>query len=482
MYLNGSDHLIAYNRIHGVKAGSGSQGCSSGWRYSTYIYYGDESTGRSGGRGIGISVNGTEHTLIGNEIYDIEGGRAGDGQSSYNRSRGNTTYHPGGTGGEAIGILLQGEEHQLERNLIRDLIGGEGGDPPNSSVQKGKSGSEIGIWLTTFNHTIRDSNTVESEPIIYSYGESDKQISGYILTRPVMTTNLGKIVIINGERIKVQDNHIANVGPFHNGPKIYVPVYQVYAVWIEDSVSIELKNNQVNHIRGGDDFLGQITPGYALYIRNAPSTLLVNNSISDVRGGTSNGGESDGYLVYLEQSDNSKIYQNELSDIKGTGLQLIASQNVSFEGNLMHSFLGGTALKITEGPHQTKFKNNTLDLSGTATGVNLDGDCGIAIENSMIINAGSWAATRSEADGPLELRLSYSLLWNNANDVQNGNQGEGMIYADPLFISTSPYTLREDSPTINAGPPLWVCDQEPLSDEGQCRIDMGHFANTPQAQ
>ena len=478
---SGQGHLIAYNRIHGTQAGPGSEGCSSGWRYSSYVYYGTESMGRSGGRGIGAHLTGTGHTFIGNEIYDIRGGRAGDGKSSYNRSGGNTTYHPGGTGGEAVGILLDGAQHRLEGNLITNLIGGEGGDAPDSSLRKGKSGSEIGILFKSYDHYISDTNTVEGEPIIYSYGESDKVISGYDLTLPVMTTNLGKIVVINGERIRISDNQVANVGPINNGPGMYAPRHEVYAVWVESSLSVEVSNNQISNIRGGDDDAGQTTPSYALSIFDSPSTLITDNSISNLRGGSTRSSETAGYLVNLERSDNSKLYRNVFSDLLGTGVQLTASQNISFENNLMHTFVSGVALKITDGPHQTKFKSNTLDLSGTAIGVNIDQDCGIAIENSIIINAGSSAVTRYNDEGPLALEVSYSLLWNNPTHIHNGVEGEGVLYQDPQFVQEPPYSLGENSPAIDAGPESWTCEREPIQDVGQCRVNMGHLANTAQA-
>lgn len=73
---------------------------------------------------------------------------------------------------------------------------------------------------------------------------------------------------------------------------------------------------------------------------------------------------------------------------------------------------------------------------------------------------------------------SYNDLWNHSTIYEGCYAGEGDISSDPLFVSVDPYYyhLREESPCINTGNPLF-------QDPDGTRSDMGayyyHITSTP---
>ena len=142
--------------------------------------------------------------------------------------------------------------------------------------------------------------------------------------------------------------------------------------------------------------------------------------------------------------------------------------------------------------------------SATVHGLQGDGDHGAAA--AVLVNAGSELVvtnsifTESSHDGVVShadnLDVAVRIFWSNIWNIQDRRvvnatvSDETMLDANPRYTNpgAGDFTLREGpvgdggSPCIDAGDGAADCSQEPVGEDGRCRIDMGSHGNTPRAR
>ncbi|MFX0173804.1 MAG: right-handed parallel beta-helix repeat-containing protein, partial [Candidatus Hodarchaeota archaeon] len=366
--------------------------------------------GFSGNIGTGIYLlNSFNNTVINNIINDISGGIGGGGDG---------IYRSGASGGIGAGIfLLDSFDNIFSSNFINNIIGGSGGIGGNVQGSGGSGGMGAGIFLlNSYNNTyntniminirggfggkgdhdgpngtdnigfgiffegnsyqnmISLTNTIDSEPIIYFYGQSNLIIEGLNLNSTCNPTNLGKIVLIYCHNITIKNNNISN---YHGCNGDTGDVYEQgssgftgTAISLLGSYGIMVEFNSINNILGGTGGPGGFYSsggkggdGIAIYLKNSYDNIIRFNSISNIIGGV---GGSGGYYgsggigglgigICLQNSLDNDIKNNSLIDIIGGVGGLVSI------GSVVGNKGTGFGFFLDDNSHDNIIENNTIN-------------------------------------------------------------------------------------------------------------------------
>ncbi|MFX0183931.1 MAG: right-handed parallel beta-helix repeat-containing protein [Candidatus Hodarchaeota archaeon] len=375
---------------------------------------GTYASGGSGGMSAGILLSNSTYNIFNNtDIFDITGGIGGMGGGG---------YASGGSGGIGVGIfLLNSFNNSFNTITINNIIGGLGGLGGENGPD-GNDNNGYGLYFegNSLQNEISSTNTIENDPIIYLYGQSDLIIEGFNLSTTSNPTNLGKIVLINCYNVSIRNNFISN----YQGCNGNTGNYQLQgssgksgtAIYILESDNVIIERNVISNIFGGIGGTGGFhhsggNGGYAIaiYIKNSFDTVIQYNSIENITGGPGGTGGRLGSggiggtaaAVYLEDSNNDFIGTNQIDNIIGglggsggylssggtggisTGIYLKNSQNNLIRNNSLNNLIGGIGGVSNNGsvlPLPYIYANGT---NGIGFGIYISGD---SLDNVLINN------------------------------------------------------------------------------------------------
>ncbi|UCE37541.1 MAG: hypothetical protein JSW00_19145 [Thermoplasmata archaeon] len=322
---------IFSNNLSSLHGGAGGNG-------------GYQSAGGSGGISAGIYLlYSTNNNLISNIIPSSSGGLGGLGGR----------YSSGGEGGVGCGIYINSSiKNNISTNTISNVNGGAGaaggfhGSPGASQV-----GFGIYIHSDSLNNSIMLSNTLDGDPIVYRYNETDVLIENYVLLANSNPTNFGKIACINCHSITVQNNEVAN----YHGMGAETWEFRQHmrlggmgtGIYLRSVTHSNITSNTVSFIFGGTGGTGEEHTaggtggvGAGIYLLSSSDNNISSNVISSIEGGKGGRGGNDatggtggmGVGFYFQSSTNNNISSNTLTSITG-GLGGNEGQSGDYKGN-----------------------------------------------------------------------------------------------------------------------------------------------------
>ncbi len=486
------------NVIDGVTGGTG--GLGNGGR-----------SGGGGGGGHGFVLVGTlANSVVDNWVIAASGGTGGTG----------TPPGSGGEGGLAVGVVLsESSGNRVASNRLDGLTGGASGNQGQAAA--GVAGVAFGVFLApdALDNVVSDTNEVDGESVIYLHGEQDQVVQGYRLVGDTRPTNLGKIAVVECRNIVVRGNEVAGlVGPggpsggYHGAGGAGA---EAVAILVRDSEGVAVEDNTVSGIRGGPGGMG----GYeraggrgglvaAIRLDAVVGGRVEGNTVTDVTAGAGGAGAAGGpggtaVGVHIVRSDGVTLLRNTLTGLAGgpsppdqrpgssgeaVGVLIEESDDVRASHLLVSQPRGALAYGVRLSGAGGRLDAATIfEPEGTsdAACVLVDAGSTLSVTGSILTSASHYGV-RSADDNPADaVTVAWSDVWDNpAGDLDNVAVGEGVLSADPLFTSprAEDFSLREDSPCVDAGDPDADCVAEPQAQDGSCRLDLGHLASSPQAR
>ena len=395
------------------------------------------------GAAVGVLVSdSSDVTLSGLRIDDVLGAAHHSGHP-LNRRRGGIST--GVRLVRAVGVRVSGAAVNLGPGAL-----GEAGRGPTYGFELLDENDDV---------LIDQTNLVNGEPAFVADGVADlPPVRGLRMREPVVTSNLGRIVVFDVEAPVVADNEVTGYSAAAGG---------------EPAIGIHLHG-----IRG--------------------DAVVTNNTVKGLSGGT--GGNAGGPAVGIE-----------LSDVQG--LAVLAGNTVSrLVGGAPadHRLLVGGAYGIRVDAPFLEVSNTLVTHleGGVAAGVSLEASVDAAtITRSTFYNftgAGSSAgvdatrADRAQVDvtdsifesmtssvvGNAETFVDYIATWRLGPDEDaefgmNVTRLEASCFTLAGLIAGS-FELDEESACVNAGNPAGGCGEEPGGEA--CAPDLGHLAGTAAAQ
>lgn len=365
LYLSDSNEITA-NDISDNEGGIGASGiCNS-------------PVNSRGGVGAGIYLYSSSYNIIkdNNNIRDNRGGQGGISVDSSG----------GGRGGIGCSIYLTGTstDNTIINNTFLNNLPGNGG-AGNAYCSAGNSGLAygIGISLDSFDNTIDVSNTYNGEVTHYYYGINGVNIEGQTLTGS-LTTNWGKITLINCNHFTIKDNVISKVkglggesgyryGPRAEQGKIGAGIY----LYLSNNGTITgntLSDNQGG--QGGSAGLYSPGGGYGgegtgIYLQSCNNIKITDNDISGNIGGsggngayyTTGGQGGVGSGIYLVSSDNNIIRENGTITANnggnpngtGVGIYLVSSEPTIIYNNIYANETYNLSTNISSGTQTAEY-------------------------------------------------------------------------------------------------------------------------------
>ncbi len=506
--LQGGDGRIA--------GGDSSGGEASGiylWRADGSVLSGNSVRGLQGGEGptratggaaIGIAVHETNDLTIDGAGDDLEGepatirqlrgGLGGEnGTAGYAagviiisstrvslagvrvRELVGATGRPGANGGLAMGLYLEWVQGlQVTGMTVDELSGGSGGrGAPRGPTFGFLLGRELDDIL------VDETNLVEGEPGFVAYGVAGQvRVEGLHMREPVMTSNLGRIVLVDVVAPIVEGNHV--VGPV--GPAGNTTAVEDGATVGHEAVGIRLRrvagaaivrDNVIERATGGRGGSVNRRGGVAVgvMIEDCDDPIQVTgNTIRSLQGGPPGG-------------DN--VEQGGATGVWVANSALIAANNVvtTLEGSGSAGIFLDDEVRFAD-----IYRNSFYDLRKTledsaASGVYVEAgpNRDIRVSDSVFEWMG-WAVNASEGDARVDYIATREI---GDEDIQPGvgNYGDHVIALEATcFVQAllGDFSLVPGSPCVDAGDPVRGCGEEPGGEA--CVPDLGHLASTAEAR
>ncbi len=508
--LDGARLTLRGNTVADVEGGHGG-GAPLGGDFSGF-----QTSGSGGGGAAGILLRRSTGVRVeGNVIGDVRGGRGGTGGA---------LGGPGGRGGEAAGLrLVAATGNHLIDNEIADLAGGAGGpggrgiNPFADDVAIGADGPDgtfYGVFLdeaTSLANTVTRSNRLNAEPIVYVHGEPDVRIENLVLTGRWMPTNVGKIAIVDSPGALVRNNRLREVRGVAGGTgmigTIGLPGGVARGVFVLRSDGTRIEGNDVAEVHGGRGGNGGIGPlvgeggtggdAVGIEVRSSSNVALEGNVVHFVRGAPGGPGGTAITNVYASGPQGGggdaagiRVYDGGRADSLRDLVYEVTAHDAAFgllfqrDPRPIGDALFATATNTTV--------RNVLGGTGRAGGIAAGDRVDLAIDCGIVANGGDIGVQALsgvgyfgvDAGGQGSVSIAFSNVFSSTlRSFERVREGAGLLEANPRFAAPAQgdFRLLPDSPSIDAGNPVARCDREPAPSVPPCRIDQGHFGNTPQA-
>ena len=440
----GSGNQVQSNKIANLSGGKGSN--------SNAVWCNGYQTGGVGGRGTGILLDQTTDNLIlANSLSEIAGGAQGvsDGAGA----------PP--VGGRGMGIQLIGAPgNQLKNNTLTGISGDTGAYC-------------VHLAEDSYPNTVESTNQCEADPILYEYGKTGGEISGFATSADTLPTNLGKLVLINCTDVQVTNNVLANAvgsraenGSYNKSGKDGAPISAIY---VSGGSGIQLVGNTVSDVSGGqggvggqqwgtsDTRGGHGGAGYGIRALDCPGLRVYGNSLDSVAGGSGGGTAShggggnggDGLAVHVDGCPGAEVGGNAIVTVEGGkggaaqsnftsgaggaayGVESQAGSVVKMVGNVIAGVAGGkpgsTKYSAKPGPQGTgkaillhadlpqsaSLASNTINSveGADACGVHFSSLAKGTIGDNIVadVTGGPCISNHSDND-PADVTVSYSLF------------------------------------------------------------------------
>ncbi len=125
----------------------------------------------------------------------------------------------------------------------------------------------------------------------------------------------------------------------------------------------------------------------------------------------------------------------------------------------------------------------SITLPQAGFGLHAAADGVLDARSTIISDVSHIGAGASEEGG--RGSVSYCDIWRAETPLDGfADAIPSTLSVDPRFLDAERgnFGLHPESECIDAGDPVAPCLEEPLPDEGDCRVDQGHLGNTPEAR
>jgi hypothetical protein len=329
--------------------------------------------GRPGGTAAGILVEHSDNNAISNSTIKLVSGSASGDATGVCL-----------TGGKGTGIFFSDSTNNaVSACILNNIEGGDGGTSENGSHGAPENGYGIYLEDDSLANTIHLDNSLDDDPIVYIYGESDLVLGPFQIYGQTNPTNLGKIAVIDSVNITIQDSSVADYrGESGKGGKYedFQPLPSVsglpgVGIRLEECNGCAVQNCTVLNIEGGQGAAAQSVHGYhyavsnrvkrrggsaiGIWVKSSPACNLENNSISGITGGA--GGWPDGgFEVPAFVGDGGN----------GAGIHIEDSVGCTLSGNTLQDLNGGEIMEAAPAWDSHMF----TPTEGTAFGIYLAAD------------------------------------------------------------------------------------------------------------
>ncbi|MHC4837881.1 MAG: MopE-related protein [Planctomycetota bacterium] len=502
LIVDSADVRVTGSTIRDIRGGHGGQAPYQNDLCSSYT------SGNQGGRGSGVRLVGVTDGLLEDNL--IQSVRGGDG------SPGAHVGGSGANGGTAAGFDLAGSRRNtFRRNTIIDLLGGAaapGGRGPDPVTQiprqgpGGHAGVPFGFYFeldeegypAEVDNTIEDTNRVGEDPVIYVYEEDGRVVEDLVLDDRIQTFNVSRILVIDARDVVIRNNRLLDVvaEPGETGAYAAEGGFGRRAVGIAAlrARDLTIEGNTIDGVRGGlggnSGFaliggLGGIGDGMAL--DGCDGLRLRGNVVTHIRAG---GGGLPGEVI-----TGIPVRDDGLGGI-ALGVYAIRSPDLRSENDLFAHILDGyVGAGIWFSAEDAGNPGPTVEIANTTIhdvvceapdeceGIRLDGTARGRVRSSIIAGVtGDGVRARDTAT----CTVDYSNLFVDGAGLSGATEEipGSNVSGDPLFNDPDNgfYSLGPGSPSIDSGDPNAVCDEEPVDDQGECRLDQGHLGNTAGAR
>ncbi len=440
------------------------------------------STGGPGGAAVGVDISGATGNVYNNVIDLVAGGPGGPSSDG-----------TGGAGGLGAGIRLAATSGlELRANRVGEVTGGLGGFGANFGAT-GADQQGFGLYLEpdALANTVRATNTVGGDPLVYVYGGSGEVIEGLVLTAAANPTNLGKLVVLASEGVTVRDNVLASfraASGCSGGQSAACAGDPAAGIRLEGCSGCIVEGNSVELIRGGtggsSGILGTAGAGgdaAGIWVRSAPGAVVRSNSVASISAGApgevglsadpGSPGKAAGFRV--EDSDSLVLSHGQVWD-----LEALASGDPEPAASCVLLDASG-GLDVS---HLTCIGANGLGGSSAGLTVRAGTSSPVRLVASIVTGTSAACAWADPAVSGAILSAEFSVLHDcGAATVFGGAVGPGVEGDAPRFVNAAggDLHLRTDSPGVDAaGPGASYCG-EPAPNG--CAANAGAFGNTPGA-
>ncbi len=293
---------------------------------------------------VGVALRGAEPVLVGVQVSLVEGAHAAAARDG---------CPDGGDGGDATGIEVSVDDAWVKRSTTRGLQGGDGGNA-GLGGRGGNGGTARALALTSGRGGVFVDNTLEGtaggsprrgdpdappgasgtgfavhfasveqarqrfvrntadegQPVVVLHEARDRAVvtmpNDALFSNHANTTNLGKVVVVDSERIQLDGVWLGTVTqePARRGvdADAVVPSPTIQAIYVVNSREVEITQCEVAVIAGGEGADGAQTggsgssggDGAAIVIEDSTDVSVIDTEIVEVRGGRGGDGAAGG--------------------------------------------------------------------------------------------------------------------------------------------------------------------------------------------
>ena len=421
------------------------------------------------GSGVGLALVDVEGVQVLDVLVE---GPTGGGGAAASRDGGAVF---GGRGGSGIGArVTRSTGVRFDGVRMVDIRGGIG---PVGAPR----GPTWGVWTdgTARQLDIRETNTVEGEPLLLVADIDDLVVADLVMARPVRATNLGRLVVLGGANPQVLRNRV------------------VGAVGASGETDVTPGGATI-----GEDMYGVVVSGATGVV------VVADNVVSAVRGGPGGerfgagpvaGGAAAGISVV--DCERLELDRNEVRDIAAgapfstgvadfdAGVEILDVPAVSVRNLLVARVeSGGAAGLLVRGGDLVEVARSTFyDIVGTRVGMGVLFQSRVErgrVGESLFARISGGADSRSVAsvvDDP-NLLVDYCAR-DRAPTFSQAEVGDHNLEDVDCFTDEirGALSIRGGSECVDAGDPARDCGDEPANEDGVCVLDIGHQAGTGHA-
>ena len=427
------------------------------------------------GAGVGLSVESSSAVRVEALVVDGVAGGAGDAVPYPDQP----DSPRGSRGGFAVGLRLSNVAGlRVVDSVLNGLAGGAGAlqaDPgPSYGVEIRADNSDV---------LVDRSNLVEGMELFVADSPAGEAVvvAGMTLERDVVTTNLGRIVVIDAPGARIEGNVVSDLhtasgrGGVTTGNEAHAGDVAT-GIYVEGSAGVVVRDNRVARITGGTGGVGghfgfapSGGPAYGVWLTSCDRAVLEGNRIENISGGATGfgrnnlGGLGAAIGVYALRGDLT-ARNTFVSSLAGgsfpeqVGIYADGVGDVLIRGATIRDIpLGGrgrysAGIYVNTIANEVRVSEVVFDRVFNAVSIYYDRIPEEAVHLDHLAVYRTPLAVRGEVEGLLE--LDESCLGEDHAPLPNG-------------------------PCVDAGDPNRPCGDEPGG--AACRLDLGHLSGTADA-